>query len=88
MCSGATGDSRSVSPEKESLASDSAGRASSTTAPRSLACRTASSQSVVLPIPGSPRIASARSPRSLSARNASTTAISDSRPTTDDTARA
>ena len=56
--------------------------AARTRPPRSRARRTDSSQTVVLPMPGSPTIASTADPGPRAPRNSSTTAISASRPTT------
>ena len=83
---GSSSASRSVRPANESVASDSAGRAARTQPPSSCARRTASSQTAVLPIPGSPTIASAAS-ASDAPRNSATAESSGSRPTSVDTAR-
>ena len=77
--SGGRAEVRSATPPNDSRASDSAGRATRTVAPRARARSTASRQTVVLPIPGSPTIASARA---VPSRNASTAFSSGSRPTT------
>ena len=75
-----TPSSRSIRPAKDSCASAPLARVETTRIPRSCAAPIAASQSVVLPIPGSPVSTSARDPVPPP-RNSSSAASSGARPT-------